>query len=386
MPKIRILHLTTHNEECGIAKYQEQYLRGMKDMEDIENVVFEYSPNQTKNMTSREFAPVLKQFAKQLKSFDILHIQHEFSFYKHDELDGFVSEALKQRKKTLMTIHTSPDAGLPKTTAGGFGPRSVLHRLRAKRAKQHFDHVHLKAMRRVDQIIVHNTVTLRSLVKHGVREDRITRITMPVPALSFDLKTTEIKDNLDKKNDDVIYCTVGFLSKNKGMMQAVKALTFLPDNYKLAIIGGAHPSGENNKFYDNLCDLIQKLDLKSRVYITGYVKEDEKLNALIRECDICVYPYDKIYYAGVTSAALNNAIANYKPVIAYPTQSIIDMNEEQPVVKLCDSFNYYELAREVSRIDITEQTELSKKYAAKYGYSTEAPKFLKIYQQLLTTN
>lgn len=384
MPQtIKVLHLTTHDEECGIAKYQEQYLRGMRGVEGIENVVFEYSPNQTKNMSAQEFAPVAKQFAKQLKSFDVLHIQHEFSFYKHEELSTFIAAARKQGKKTLMTIHTSPEAGLPKKTAGGLGPRSMVNRARDKRAMQRFNQVHLEPMKMVDRIIVHNTVTLKALVRLGVPEDRITRITMPVPELSFDLKTTEIQDNIHKKKGDIIYSTVGFLSKNKGMMHAVKALSFLPENYKLAIIGGAHPSGENNAFYDNLCDLIVKLDLKSRVYITGYVKEDEKLNALIRECDLCVYPYDKVYYAGVTSAALNNAIANYKPVIAYPTRSIIEMNREQPVVKLCDSFNYYELAREILTVDIAKQEELSKRYAALFGYGTEAPAFIGIYRQLL---
>ncbi|HEX7633277.1 MAG TPA: glycosyltransferase [Candidatus Saccharimonadales bacterium] len=385
MSKIKVLHVTTHDEECGIAKYQEQYIQGMKSVENVENVIFPYSPNKMKNMTAQEFAPVLKEFSEQLKSFDMLHIQHEFSFYKHDELSSFITEAHRQHKKTLMTIHTSPEAGFPKTavSAGGFGPRSILHRLRAKRAKKHFDRVHLKAMRMVNQVIVHNTVTLKALVKYGVQEDRIIRITMPVPELSFDLKTTEIKDNLNQKDGDIIYCTVGFLSKNKGITHAINALEFLPSNYKLAIIGGAHPSGENAKFYDDVCDLIIKRGLKERVYIAGYVEQDEKLNALIRECDICVYPYDRVYYGGVTSAALNNAIANYKPAIAYPTDSIMEMNQQQPVVQLTDSFNYYELAREIIRIDRGKQEELSKKYAAKFGYATEAPKFGDIYRQLL---
>lgn len=384
MPEtVRILHLTTHDEECGIAKYQEQYLRGMRDVKDIENVIFEYSPNQTKIMTSEEFAPVLKQFSKQLKAFDILHVQHEFSFYKHDELDKFVSEAAKQGKKIIMTVHTSPDAGLPKLGPGGFGPRSILHGLRAKRLERRFNMTHLRPMRKADLLIVHNGVTLKGLVKRGINRDKIIKITMPIPKVSFDLRTTEISDHLDKKDGDVIYCTVGFLSENKGMKHAVQALAFLPDNYKLAIIGGGHPSGENDKFYDKLCDTIRDLNLKSRAYITGYVKDDERLNALIRECDICVYPYNKEYYNGVTSAALNNSIANYKPAIAYPTDSIIEMNEEQDVVKLCDSFNYYELAREILGVDIKKQQELSKKYAEAFGYGKEAAKFSDIYRQLM---
>jgi glycosyltransferase involved in cell wall biosynthesis len=68
---------------------------------------------------------------------------------------------------------------------------------------------------------------------------------------------------------------------------------YLPDNYKLAIIGGLHPASDDLAFYAEITDLIDELDLRDRVYITGFIKDDERLNSLIRDV-MCVYPYDGV--------------------------------------------------------------------------------------------
>ena len=169
----------------------------------------------------------------------------------------------------------------------------------------------------------------------------------------------------------------------KGIDHAVKALLYLPDNYKLAIIGGNHPDTEHGEYYDEICDLINELNLKNRVYITGYVKEDSRLNALIRECDVCVYPFDTKYYSYVSSASLNNAFANHKAVIAYPTKTFLELNEDMQVISFCRSGNYYELARELKAIDVDKAANQSKNYAEQYSYDKEAKNFLKVYVDLL---
>jgi glycosyltransferase involved in cell wall biosynthesis len=381
LKKIRVLHYTTHDEECGIGKYQEQFLNAMKSIESVENTVFEYSPNLTKVMSEEEFAPVFKQFSKQMKDYDILHVQHEFSFFSKNELDRIVSEAKRQGKKVMVTVHTSMDAGFPDYKLRHL--KSLRELVGTKRLKDHQTRTHIVPIQKADLVMVHNSVIADSLIRRGVNKNKIIKTVMPVPVVSFSPKTNLITKHLDKKPKDVIFCTVGFLSETKGMKTAVRALTLLPKNYKLAIIGGAHPSGANNQFIEELKELIHELRMESRVYITGYVKEDDKLNALVRECDICVYPYDKKYYAGVTSAALNNALANYKPAIAYPTESIKEMNSIMPVVVLCKSFDYEELAKEISNIDIEEQGETSKKYATKFSYNKEAINLVGIYKDLL---
>lgn len=374
--------MTTHDEECGIAKYQEQFLVSMKSDQNVANEVFSYSPNVMKKMTPERFKKVFDEFSKQLDSFDIVHIQHEFSFYAHNELQQFINEARRQSKKVVVTVHTSLNAGIPDNNLQKLLKDGPRHYVGTRRLIKHQIKVHAAPLRKANLILVHNSVTKESLIKYGVREEKILKIIMPVPQLNFAEKTTSIASNLSKKDCDIIFCTVGFLSETKGIRDAVKALQELPDNYKLAMIGGAHPSGANDAFCNEIKGIIEEQGLKPRAYMTGYIKDDNKLNALIRECDICIYPFNEKYYAGVSSASLNNSLANYKPAIAYPTEPILEMNEIMPAVVTCKAFDYRELAQEIKNLDIEKQTAVSRQYAETFSYSKEAAKLVSVYSRL----
>jgi len=381
--QIRVLHLTTHDEDCGIAKYQEQFIDGMKSGK-VENIIFPYSPNKTKRMSSSDQQKVIKELANMVNDFDILHIQHEFSFYEKNELLEIVKKVKSLNKKVIITVHTAPSAGYKKPVRGGLGPHSLLHYARQKRAEREFIDRHVLPMRLADMVVVHNYITRQDLINHGVSQESIKVIRHPVRSVDENTaKSTEITNNLHRQDNDVIFCTVGFPSPTKGILDAVKSLELLPANYKLAIIGGVHPSGENEPFINKLTDYIVNNNLLNRVYMTGYVEDDDYLNSLIRECDICVYPYDKKYYAHVSSGSLNHAIGNLKPVIAYPTASFQEMNAEIPVIQFTKSFNYYELARSIQNIDIKQATEYSKEYAKMFNWPKEALAFIDIYQELL---
>ncbi len=377
---IRILHFTSYDEDCGIAKYQEQFIQGMAKQEDIYNEVFPYSPYLIKKMTLTEKSTVAKQLSQQMNNFDILHIQHEFGFYDGDELVQIIDLVHKKRKKIIVTMHTSPTYAYKPVVRGGIGPRSVVNYAREKRAYQEFMRTRFEPIKKVDLIIVHNAATQIDLIKHGIDKKRTIIVRHPVRAVKSDMVSTEIADNLHRQTKDVIFATVGFPSSRKGAFDAVKALAYLPDNYKLAVIGGVHPSGENEKLINKICDLALELKVADRMYITGFVKDDERMNALIRESDVCIYPYVKAYYDHVSSGALNHAIGNHMPVIAYPTESFVEMNSTVPVVQLTKSFNYYELARSIKDVDYKAARKYSSEYAGMYNWPEEAAEFAKVYR------
>jgi glycosyltransferase involved in cell wall biosynthesis len=381
--QIRVLQFSTHDEECGIAKYQEQFIQGMSGTEGFYTEYFPHSPNKTKHMNETEFNDVLRQLVKQMESFDILHIQHELSFFKHYELQKIIDSVKRTRKKVMVTVHTAPDAQYQVPKLEGIGPRSFLQYTRSIISGRRFMKRYVKPLNGADLILVHNQATANNLAKYGVDQQKMQIIRIPVPKISFNIESTEISEQLNRKKGDIIYCTVGFLSRMKGVDHAVKALAFLPENYKLVIIGGAHPDGGNEEVYNEICDLIEHLGVKDRVYITGYVKDDERMNALIRECDICVYPFDRRYYSFVSSASLNNAIANHKPIIAYKTDTFVEVNQEIDVITFCASANYYELARELKRLDIEKSERYSEQYAQQYSYDKEAADFIHIYRNLV---
>ena len=319
-----------------------------------------------------------------LLDYNVLHIQHELSFFKHNELTDIIMLAKSAGKKVIVTVHTAPAAQYVVPHIGGLGPRSLKNYAKQVISSKRFVQRYVTPLKEADLIIVHNKVTKHNLASYGVSEESIEVIKIPVPHVDFDKSTNEIRTNLNHQKGDVIFCSVGFISRMKGVSEAIKALMYLPDNFKLAIIGGVHPDGGDESLYNELTDLIFKLDLVKRVYITGYIEEDENLNSLIRECDVCVYPYDKNYYSYVSSAAINNAIGNHKPVIAYPTRSFIEINSEQPVVTFTKSSNYYELAREIRNIELSGAEKLSTDYAGRHAYNSEAANFINIYRKLIS--
>ena len=382
MGNIRILNFSTHNEECGIAKYQEQFSAQLNLQGEVTSDFFSVSPNITKNLPKSEYNTVLRQFADELKKYDLLHIQHELSFYKHQELNDILKLARKMKKPTVVTVHTAPDAQMPSLKLGGHGPRSVMKYGVDAARKRKFLNVYVTPLNKAELILVHNSTTKNNLIKYGTNPNKVKTICIPVPEIEIKSSSKEIKDGLSKKDTDIIFCTVGFLSRTKGVIDAVKSLMYLPENYKLAIIGGMHPNSTDGALLDEITDLITKNSLKERVFITGYVAEDERLNSLIRECDICVYPFNKDYYNYVSSASLNNAFANSKPVVAYRTSPFEEI-KGRDVINFTSAPNFHELAKTISKLDIKKAALASEKYAQEHSYPKEAEKLTLIYRELL---
>lgn len=317
---MRVLQFSSHNEECGIAKYQEQFIAGMSGVEDFYTEFFAHSPYKTRHMSKAEFKVVLDELKQKMADFDILHIQFELSFFRHTELEDITNLFTGTTKKIIVTAHTAPHAWYKKAKLGGLGLRSFAQYARDDVSESRFIKRYIKPLNKVDLIVAHNNQTISSLKELGITHDRFKLIKIPVPKLPEVGNSTEISKRLRSTKEDIIFCTIGFLSRMKGIDHAVKALTYLPQNYKLAIIGGNHPTTQDSEFYDVICDLIYDLKLQDRVYITGYVEEDGRLNALIRETDICVFPYDPSYYSYVSSASLQDSAhqLHKRAVIKYP--------------------------------------------------------------------
>lgn len=382
---IRVLHFSTHDEECGIAIYQQNVVNAMGIHQHIKNEFFGISPNKLKLMSGEELNQALADLISQLKNFDILHIQHEYSFYNADQLERVIAAAKQLHKKVLVTVHTPPSAhrrGMPLTVSRGLHPRSWLHARRFNKDRETFLATYITPLQKADLIIATSQASIESFQLYGLGPEHMAVIELPVPQVDKSLKSTEVKEKLNRQSGDIILSSTGFLTENKGTLQMLKALSFLPSNYKLAIIGGSHPSGQNDSFYDQVCDTILALGLKDRVYITGYVDSDERRDALLRETDICLYPYDKAYYDYVSSAALTNAIANDLPIVAYKTKTFLEANAHIPLINFTSAAAYYELVRAITTIDRDASVKRSKQYAEAFSVEKQASRFADLYAKL----
>ncbi len=368
-----------------MGKYQENFVNVFNDTpDDIETKFFESSPYKTRIMNQDELDEVIGRLKKELSHYDILHIQHEFGLYSGTEFAQLVAAAKEVGKKVVVTVHLSPALAFKFKPREGIGPRSLVNYLRQKRLHLIFKKRHIYPMQNADLLITHNAGATNSLISYGVEREKILQILHPVlPFTKPSATSTEIAQKLDKKSGDVIYSTVGFMHKHKGIQDAVKALKYLPENYKLAIIGGMQPISDEHNIYNKITDLIDALDLKKRVYITGFVEDDDRLNALIRETDICVYPYNNAYYGQVSSGALNLAFANERPVIAYPTDSFKESNKEFEQIVLTNTPAYYELARELQQLHVSKQLASVKDFAQKYSWPEVSNELIRAFRKLI---
>lgn len=379
---LSILHFSSHHEDCGIARYQEHYIEALNSTASTENSFFEYSPYQTRDMNPEQFSKVIDKLRAELPKHQIFHLQHEFGFYRNDQLEQLIRTAKEAGLKTVVTYHTSPDLIIIKKRLTGLGPRSLVSYARSRRHNEALRKIHIAPLLVADRVLVHNQYTANQLMEFGVPESLITIVPHPTYGITHPPKTSTIAAALQKQKGDIIIGTVGYIHRFKGVDKAIKSLSYLPNNYKLAILGGVKSDSDDQKLYDKIADLIIELGLKERVYITGVVPSDEDLNSFIRETDICVYPYDSRYYKGVASGALNLAIANERPIVAYPVTTFVETNQEFGHIMFTGSDSYYELAREVQRLDVAGQTKKIKAYAKANSFNNTAKGIASIYKSL----
>jgi glycosyltransferase involved in cell wall biosynthesis len=383
MTQVKILHFSPHDENDGIAKYQEQYLAGMEQLGQVDNKFFDTTPNQYRHQTADQKQETLGRLKSDLQQADVFHIQHEFGLFDNEDFLSIVNIAKESGKKVVISVHLSPGFAIKSVHRGGLGPKSLIAYARDLRHRKRMIARHVQPMIDADRLLVHNDVTADSLVDFGVDRNKIVKIPHPVYEWDTVEKTHYIKDALNYQEGDVIYCTVGMLHRYKGIFDAVRALKFLPENYKLAILGGMHPMSDEVAIYNKICDLIDKLNLKDRVFITGFVEDDNDLNSYIQECDISVFPYDGFYYGHLSSGSINLALSNDAPVIAYPTRGFKELAASADgAVVLCQTYAYYELARELKNIDIKQQKRLSAAYADKMAWRKMSAKLAEVYTQL----
>lgn len=379
---LNVLNFSSHFEDCGIAKYQENYLDEMATTDGVTSTFFKYSPYQTREMNTQEFDKVIEELRAEIGKYQIFHLQHEFGFYRNDQFERLIKTAKDAGVKVVVTYHTSPDLIIIKKRLTGLGPRSIISFLKSYRHNSSLIRMHIEPLNSADVVLAHNKYTIDQLAQYGVRSELLKLLPHPTYTITKPAKTDFIATSLGKKKGDIILSTAGYIHRFKGVDKAIKALSYLPENYKLAILGGVKSDSDDQALYDQIADLILERGLKDRVFITGVVPSDEDLNSYIRETDISLYPYDSVYYKGVASGALNLAIANERPIVAYPVSTLKETNTEFGQLVLTQSDSYYELAKAIKGLDISKQTKQIQLYAEANSWSVMTGHLVEIYRSL----
>lgn len=380
---LKVLHVSTHHEPCGIGKFQEKCVEALRTMGGSVNDFYPLSLNKIKVMNSDNRRKELQKIVEASKDYDLVHIQHEFGFFYRDGLgfDELIVALKRNRTPVILTIHTAPELLLAPSQLSSLSVRGFLGYARRRYRNRQTIKYKIKPFSKVDKIVTFNRFTEEQLISlAGVEPQNIFKTMLPVPDAKLE-RNKKIRQIMNVDDDTIILCTTGFINEYKGFDQAIKALKFLPDNYSLAILGGINPDSGNPSVYDGLTDLILTLGLENRVYISGYIEDDSELAVLMQGCDIALYPYSMQYYKMASSDAINKAISYRLPVVAYPTQSFKEINRAiDGTIMLTQSANYYELVRSIKNLNTEELISKEAEYYSHYNYQETARELLDIYR------
>jgi len=299
----------------GVALYSAELYKHLAELVDVKVITnIPEKPDQDYEMNEMavlrswkrgSYTYPLKIFHSTLKEKpDVIHLQHGWLLY-----GNLISSTLftilllfyrLSRKPFIVTMHTA-----------------------IRRNAHIYEGVLLNSLARImiffisrfivkvsDKVIIHNQMVNTVLQKeYGLQEEAWKMVVIP-----HGIKKASKKPAKSKKSRNKIILSIGFIRKNKGIEQLIKAFKKFIEHYpdtNLIIVGGRHAHDTTDKFDE--FDKLLTPNLSKRVFFTDFIDE-KSLDQLIWTSDIIVLSSLDRYY--VESSGALARVADYgKPII-----------------------------------------------------------------------
>jgi len=350
---MRIITLSTHQEKCGIATYNDALvaaLRAQGHAADIHPIITSVARTKSK----AELLSYFDDFLFAARSYDAVIIQHEFGLIggkypastAHRVMSRMLGRLTKAGKPVAIIFHSGPEA-----------PKRLLSRKR-----YHWYRICrlINSNRRIFGV-VHGDPAAQQYLDAGFRRDSIWVTRHPLPA------TVALPP---RPRDETVTLTIfGFVAAYKGYAEAVEALDQLPDNYRLVIAGGPHPTNTIDKTFETISAMNHP-----RIELTGWL-DDSDVPDIMARTDIVLAPYHENGPAG--SGAVTWALACGRPVVATSTFTFNDIQAEANCFAMVPPLDSNALAGKIAELahDAPMRMELASRglsYAARHSWSAMA--------------
>jgi glycosyltransferase involved in cell wall biosynthesis len=277
---MKIAMLTTVGERCGIASYSAQLVASLRALPDTD---VEVVPIDVGEQPDSHY----EEQARRLNAADVVHIQHEFSFWgfplpgrsKFAELRRLIDRPL------VLTAHTtlSLRAIFPLATE-----RNPFRWLWKKRLLGNRDYRHSVefATFDADATIVHTEAAQKEFVGRGLREERLFVVPMGIPAPLP--PSSDFRDRYDLHGKRVL-TLFGYVTPNKGYDLVLESLAALPGDVVFVIAGGPRRPVEQ-MYLDDVNERIADLGVADRVVVTGYLSDADVADAM-QATDVALVPH-----------------------------------------------------------------------------------------------
>ncbi|MTJ08640.1 glycosyltransferase [Anabaena sp. UHCC 0204] len=387
---MKVVQISTWNVPCGIAGYTKGLLNGIKEHQ-VECDVIPIDRQALKYMPILEMKEYFISLTDRLDSYDVIHIQHEFSFFAGsygmnesiEMFSYFIKKIIKLKKKVFVTFHSEPV--FPSYDSSRM---SILQFAKSKILKQKWNFLVASVFNSNSNLraIIHTKKSRRIFIDCGFDSKILLMIkqgiTFSMPSQVDAEEKKAIKEKIGFPVDSVLISLFGFIAAYKGYQTALETIKKLPQNYYLLIIGSSHPYGNDKTFNEIITYLNRNKKLQERIKLTGYLPL-EKLEEYYKAVDICLAPYKGDTNLS-SSAAITWALTSGKPVIASKIDAFEELNEEANCLSLITPDAPAELAYNIQSLfgDSLLQNNLvnnALKYCEKNQWKNIAKKHIDIY-------
>ncbi|PKQ66667.1 glycosyl transferase [Labilibaculum manganireducens] len=352
--------------ECGIGSFTSDLYHSMVgDITQNENEGFiiamknsdeEYSyPKEVKLTIQQENRNEYIAAAKNINNSgaDVCILQHEFGIFGGQSGIYILSLLYRLKIHLVVTLHTI-------SNTPSYTQKAILKEI----------------CKMANVVVVMNLKAIDFLTDiYDVPREKIAFIEHGVPDFHFDQKKVKKEFNLEEKK---ILLTFGFLSRNKGIEVAIKALPKLVKkhpNIIYLVLGKIHPgvmrsSGDEYLVY--LRQLIKDLMLEDHVIIPNEYIPQEDLFKYLYASDIYITPYNN--EAQITSGTLSYAVGAGSAVISTPYWHATELLANG-VGRLFDFHNSNQLTDIlIELLDEPETLHALRKNAYEFGRNLTWPK------------
>lgn len=301
--------ISTWNSICGIAEYSKKlYSKNLGLFNDFKvyanKDVGEWTAQdseivtRTWNYNEITFENTITELEKQKP--DIIHIQHNHSFYQLANLQPILDYAKKNKVSIYLTLHSV----------------------------QHIDSIDFKAISKFlnefTTIFVHTIEDAEFLFEQSLENVKL--IKHGIPHFPMQDKN-RLRKKIGFKHNPTI-ATHGLIHSNKGFLELLTAMKLIKNQFPeimcLFLTAVNSDNSTSAGVYKEMLQRVEELDLVNNVVIIPDFLEIEVVITMLQLADLTVLPYGQIYES--SSGAVRTAIAAGNPVLI--TDSYIFNNLE----------------------------------------------------------
>ena len=371
---MKVAMLATTGESCGIAAYTRHLLEPLSELVDVE--LEPIQPGRQPDAHYREQAARLNQA-------DVIHIQHEHSFWGSVLPGGSAFWVLRYllHRPVVVTAHTTYSVAELLRVAT---ERRLLHRLAKEvliRRPAYRDSVEIAPFATA-RCIVHTDEGRRALIARGAVPAHVHTIPPGIaPPLPAPTGGKAFRERFRLAGRPVV-SLFGFLAPSKGYEVALEALAGLPPEVALVFAGG--PRTEDMAPYaDQLRARIAAAGLEGRVRITGFLPDEQVAEAMAAS-DIVIAPHTQ----ATGSYSVTVPMAHGKPIVASDQACFVEACARIPCLRIVPTGDAAALRQALAELlqSPEERDRLSRaaaEYARTHSWEAAARRTVEVYQLAL---